>query len=130
MWSLLAAAAAAAPQVPPEIASDADFRCLAVVSVVLDRTPKQTAEDFKDVAGLTAVFMYYLGRIDVRYLELDFPAAFKSLDDDPNFATKFASEATRCGDEAQARGQWLQNMGRTLQAQPRRLPRESGGKIG
>jgi hypothetical protein len=130
MWSLLAATALAVSPIPsalpPKIAQDSDFRCLAVVAVVLDSAPTKTAEDFKTVAGLTSVFMYYLGRIDARYPELDFVAAFKLLEAEPSFQAQFASEAARCGDEAEMRSQSLQEMGRTLQDLPPHLP----GKIG
>jgi hypothetical protein len=126
MLSLLAALTLAAQPAPPKLSEDADFQCLAIVAITLATTPKQSAEDLKAVTGLTAVFMYYLGRLDVRYPDLDFTAAFKSLDADPGFASRFAREAERCSNDAERRSKELQDMGRTLQALPPAMP----GKVG
>ena len=126
MWSFAAALALAAQPTAPKLSEDGDFQCLAVVAVTLATTPKQSVDDLKAVTGLTAVFMYYLGRLDVRYPGLDFVEAFKSLDGDPGFVARFAKEAERCSNDAERRSQQLEDMGRTLQELPPPLP----GKVG
>jgi hypothetical protein len=126
MWTLLAAALLAAQPAAPKPADDSDFQCLAVVAVVLGKVPKESLEDLKAVTGLTAIFMYYLGRVDVRYPGLDFVEAFKSLDSDSAFRTTFAAQAERCSAEAQRRSQKLQDMGRILQDVPSPVPGQSG----
>jgi hypothetical protein len=114
MWSFLAAAALAAQPAASNPVEDSDFRCLAVVAVVLGSVPKESVEDLAAVTGLTAIFMYYLGRVDVRYPGLDFVAAFKTLDDDVAFKTGFSAQAERCSTEAERRSQKLDEMGRIL----------------
>ncbi len=122
MLSLLAALTLAAQPAAPKLAEDGNFQCLAIVAVSLAAAPKQSVEDLKTVTGLSAVFMYYLGRIDARYPGFDYVQAFKSLDADPGFAACFVEQAERCSSDAERRAQELQDMGRTLQAQPPRVP--------
>lgn len=127
MWTLIAAALLAAqPAQPSGLSEDADFQCLAIVAVVLGQVPKESLEDLRTVTGLTSIFMYYLGRLDARYPTLDFVEAFKSLDGDPVFASRFAAQAERCSAEAEKRSKQLQDMGRILQNQPAPLPGQSG----
>jgi len=126
MWSLLAAALLAVQPAPADLGQDGDFQCLAVVAVVLGTTPKESLEDLRNVTGLTAIFMYYLGRIDERYPGLDLMTAFKRLDDDEQFKRQFGETAARCSAEAEARGQKLQDMGRVLQDLPLPLPGLAG----
>lgn len=126
MWSIIAAAALAAQPAVPNPVEDSDFQCLAVVAVVLGQVPKESVEDLATVTGLTAIFMYYLGRVDVRFPELDFVEAFKSLDSDAEFRTGFSAQAERCSAEAERRSQQLDAMGRILQDQPLPPPGRTG----
>ena len=126
MLSLFAVLAFAAQPAAPKLSEDADFRCLAVVAVTLATVPKQSADDFKAVSGLSSVFMYYLGRLDARYPGFDYVEAFKGLDTDTGFVSRFAEEAQRCSNDAERRSQQLQDMGRTLQSLPPQVRRKVG----
>jgi hypothetical protein len=118
MLSILTAAALAAQASPAAVARDPDFRCLAVTAMVLDNVSKESPEDAAGAAGVTAIFMYYLGRVDLRHPSLDFAEAFAELDRTAEFMNGFAQDAERCSSEAQERGQALQSMGRALQGEP------------
>ena len=71
-------------------------------------------------AGVIAIFMYYLGRIDARLPGIDYVAEVSRLVESPNYVPrKFRADLQRCSGEAQRRGAALKEMGEALQ---RRAP--------
>lgn len=114
----LLAAAAAAPAVPGPtgLIRDRDLRCVAAVSAALGILADRKTDDAEQTAGLTAVFMYYLGKVDARRPGLDYARSLTALMNAPGYAQELPADLKRCGAEAEERGRTLQTLGERLKA--------------
>lgn len=111
--ALLAATALSPIADQPGPADDPDLRCVAAVSFVLGASDdKQLGVD--GVSGLTAVFMYYLGKVDARRPGLDYAKELGGLMNAPDYARQLPADLVRCGKEAEERGAMLQRLGEDL----------------
>lgn len=104
-----------APADRPAPADDPDLRCVAAVSFVLGASDdKELGAD--GVSGLTAVFMYYLGKVDARRPGLDYAKELGGLMNAPDYARQLPADLVRCGKEAEERGAMLQRLGEDLKS--------------
>jgi hypothetical protein len=114
MFGVIAALAAAAQQ--PKPVDDPDFHCMVAISMVLGRMAESPAASAEDKAGVTAVFMYYVGKIDARFPGLDYAGQMSALLARPGYlASELQPDIARCGQEATTRGETLEEMGKALQ---------------
>lgn len=77
-------------------------------------------------ASLTALFMYFLGKVDARNPGLDYGTAMKRLFAQPGYAGQLPADLTRCGREAQERGTMLEDLGRQLEGINPLVPTQPG----
>jgi len=113
MIAAVVALLVAAPSLSPA-ADDPDLRCLAAVSAVLGTMSDSNAPDDEAIAGLTGIFMYYLGRVDARHPGFDYAGTLGSLMNAPGYEKRLALDLKRCGGEAEARGRMLKDLGEEL----------------
>lgn len=112
----LLAAAAAAPAARADMIRDPDLRCVAAVSAALGILADRKTANAEEVAGLTAVIMYYFGRVDARHPGLDYAPPLTALMNSPQYAQELPADLKRCGAEAEERGRTLQTLGEQLKA--------------
>jgi hypothetical protein len=111
---MIAALAAAAQQ--PKPVDDPDFHCMVAISMVLGKMSENTATNAEDKAGVTAVFMYFVGKIDARFPALDYAKEMNALLTRPGYlARELQPDIARCGQEATTRGETLEELGKALQ---------------
>ena len=112
----LFAAAAFAAQQPVPSASDPDLRCMVALSIALDGIEDgnvKVPEDEK--SGIVALVMYYVGKIDGRLPGFDYARQVTRLVQSPGYAEEtLLDDLDRCGEEAEARGQTLIDLGEQL----------------
>jgi len=117
--SLLAAAAtpaASAASTRADLIRDPDLRCVAAVSAALGILADRKTANAEDAAGLTAVIMYYFGKVDARHPGLDYAAPLTALMNSPQYAQELPADLKRCGAEAEERGRTLQSLGEQLKS--------------
>ena len=112
--SLLAASAAPAGQA--DMIRDPDLRCVAAVSAALGILADRKTSNADEAAGLTAVIMYYFGKVDARHPGLDYAAPLTALMNSPQYAQELPADLKRCGAEAEERGRTLQSLGEQLKS--------------
>ena len=112
--SLLAASAAPAGQT--DMIRDPDLRCVAAVSAALGIIADRKTGNADEAAGLTAVIMYYFGKVDARHPGLDYAAPLTALMNSPQYAQELPADLKRCGAEAEERGRTLQSLGEQLKS--------------
>ena len=117
----LAASASAA-----EITREPDLRCVAAVSAALGIMGERKDADAETMSGLTAVFMYYLGKVDARHPGLDYAPPLAALMNAPGYAAALPDDLKRCGTEAEERGRTLRILGEQLKAMPPLVQRHAG----
>lgn len=98
----------------PGSADDPDLRCVAAVSFVLGASADDKTLDAEGVTGLTAIFMYYLGKVDARRPGLDYAKELGALMNAPGYTRRLPADLVRCGKEAEERGAMLQRLGEDL----------------
>ena len=126
MFSLIAALAAAAQQ-PVRPVDDPDFRCMVVMSLVIDQISKDSKADPEEKAGVTGIFMYYLGKIDTRFPQLDDAMEVTALVEQPGYVeTKLRPDVARCAAEATERGRTLEELGKALEDRAPRTETKPG----
>ena len=65
--------------------------------------------------SLTALMMYYVGKIDARAPDLDYVAEISKLVQVPGYTeAQVAQDMLRCAAEVEARGKGLEEMGKSL----------------
>lgn len=111
MTLLLAAAAATAPV--PDLTRDPDLRCFMAVAYALGALPDE--KDPAIEASLAAVMMYYVGKLDGRWPDIDLKKQVTRMIQLPSFRRALPAEMQRCGKEAEDRGAALQDFGQYLQ---------------
>lgn len=110
---LLPFLAVVASPLPP--AEDPDLRCVVAISYVMGAAnEKGAAAD--ELASLTTVFMYFLGKVDARHPGEDLAKGFSSVFAQPGYEKLLPNDLVRCGAEAQARGSMLIELGKTLKS--------------
>jgi len=108
---------AASPPTPePSLVEDPDLRCVAAIAAVLGMAKDDKAADVQLLAGLTGIFMYYVGKVDARRPGFDYGRGLRQLVDSPGYEQRLPEDMKRCGDEAQERGAMLQDLGRAMKA--------------
>lgn len=113
MLSFLAAAAAAV-QTPPVLQEDPDLRCVVAVAVVSAMAESSASEE--ENAGLISIFMYFLGKTDARFPDINYSTEIKRIIGSPDYLEKrFGPDVQRCSQEAIARGEALEELGEDLQ---------------
>lgn len=115
LFGLLAAVAAAA-QKPAPPASDPDLRCMVALSIALGGIEDGVIDmDDDEKSGIVALVMYYVGKIDGRLPGFDYAREVTRLVESSGYAeTVLPDDLERCGDEAEARGQTLIDLGEQL----------------
>jgi len=104
---------------PDSLTRDPDLRCLAAVSAALGIVADRKDADPETVPGLTAVFMYFLGKVDAARPGLDYAPPLARLMNSPTYANDLPADLKRCGAEAEGRGQMLQDLADKLRASVR-----------
>ena len=112
--SLLAAAATPAASARADLIRDPDLRCVAAVSAALGVLADRKTSNADEAASLTAVIMYYFGKVDARHPGLDYAPPLTALMNAPGYAQELPADLTRCGAEAEERGRTLQTLGEQL----------------
>lgn len=131
----------------PHPADNPDLRCVAAISFALGSLAATPADGTRggqsggqsggqfgdkpeekavDAASLTALFMYFLGKVDARHPGFDYGAAMKRLFAQPGYSGQLPADLARCGREAQERGVMLQDLGRELQGITPLVPSQPG----
>lgn len=125
--ALLPLLAAATPPVPhPFVAvDDPDLRCMVAVSFVLGAASEKGA-DAETIGGMTAVFMYFLGKVDARYPGEDLAKVFNQVVGRREYERQLPADLTRCGGEAEARGAALKQLGQELKGSVPLAPSSAG----
>ena len=110
MFAILAAAAMTAATPVPAVSdeSNADLRCLAALAQISERADKGD-----DANSLTAVMLYFLGKIDGRTPDIDLVAAIEDVLADPAYDA--TTEALRCTSELGERGAALDSVGSAVE---------------
>ena len=109
-------AAAATPATPADMIRDPDLRCVAAVSAALGVLADRKTSNADEAASLTAVIMYYFGKVDARHPGLDYAAPLTALMNSPQYAQELPADLKRCGAEAEERGRTLQRLGEQLKS--------------
>ncbi|MBC2664542.1 hypothetical protein H7F51_03300 [Novosphingobium flavum] len=99
----------------PKPVDDADLRCVAAVAAMIGTLDENKA-DPEVVSGLTAIFMYYLGKVDARYPGLDYAAILTALLSAPGYDRQLPVDLRRCGGEAEERGAMLKDLGERMKS--------------
>lgn len=86
---------------------DQDLRCLVAITAILPGIPPA------EQAGVQALAMYYVGRIDARDPRFDYEQAMGDLVDRVGMDA-LRGDMTRCGTQMQARGRALSALGDAL----------------
>ena len=114
MFGLIAALAAAAQEPAAPSPYEADLRCMLSISVVLGAGDEQDPES-PEALSLTALMMYYVGKIDAQAPDLDYVAEIAKLLQAPNYSeTQLSGDLLRCAAEVEARGKSLESIGKEL----------------
>lgn len=108
---MILAALALASAAPAE---DPDLRCLAAVAAVLGIAAEKKSDDAESIAGLTGIFMYYLGRVDAHRPGFDYGKTLGPMMNAPDYTKRLPADLKRCGGEAEERGQMLKDLGEQL----------------
>lgn len=114
MTFLLAAAAAA----QPVVTKDPDVHCMAAYLIVAGNAKDDATATAEDKAGIQAIVMYFLGKLDARRPGADFKSEIMRLVATPDYGTTLKTDVERCSTEAQGRGAYLQNFGQSGEAAP------------
>jgi hypothetical protein len=116
MMTFLLAAAAAAAQ--PAVTKDPDVHCMAAYLIVAGNAKDDATATAEDKAGIQAIVMYFLGKLDARRPGADFKGEIMRLVASPDYATMLKTDVERCSTEAQGRGTYLQSFGQGAEASP------------
>lgn len=110
------AAAVAAPQL--SAADDQDLRCMMAMAYSLSLVEEKGVEASEEErSGLIALVLYYVGKIDGRTPDFDYAGQVKRMVQDPDYeGSGLRSDLLRCADEAQGRGQMLQELSEQIQS--------------
>lgn len=117
LFGVLAAVAVAASQQPgPAMADDPDLRCMVAMSIALGGIEDGAVKlEDDEKSGIVALVMYYVGKVDGRMPGFDYAGQVKKLVQSPGYGeTKFLDDLNRCGEEAEARGNTLIELGEQL----------------
>jgi len=109
----LVATAAAPPASPIE---NPDLRCVAAVAAVLGTLGDSGEADAETMTGLTAIFMYYMGKVDARSPGFDYAKGLTALMSAPGYNRQLPADLKRCGAEAEERGAMLKDLGEQMKA--------------
>lgn len=93
---------------------DPDLRCLTAVAAVLGAASQNKTAEADSVAGLTGIFMYYLGRVDAKRPWFDYGKSLGAVMNAPDYEKRLPLDLQRCGAEAEARGKMLKDLGEEL----------------
>lgn len=100
----------------PVYTADPDLRCVAAVAAILGTVEETRDADPEMMTGLTAIFMYYLGKVDARSPGLDYAPALTALMGAPGYDRQLPADLKRCGNEAEERGAMLKQLGEQMKA--------------
>jgi hypothetical protein len=112
MLAALALLAAAAAE--PAITADPDLRCVAATAAVLGTVSEAADTDAETITGITAIFMYFLGKVDARRPGLDYAASLTGLMNSPGYDQQLPADLKRCGAEAEERSSMLKDLGEKM----------------
>ncbi len=118
MISVLLPVILAAAATPASVAADvADVRCVAIFSTLVgDGIPEVKLSD-EQKSGLGSMVMYYVGKLEGRGNGVNIEAALKrELGSDATLERLIREDLPRCGNEAEAQGNALTQMGKNLEA--------------
>lgn len=82
---------------------------------MLGTVMNQATPDAETTTGLTAIFMYFVGKVDARRPAFDYGTALIALMNAPGYDRQLPVDLKRCGAEAESRGAMLKELGETMQ---------------
>lgn len=89
---------------------------MAATAAMLGTIGEAKEPDAELTGALTAIFMYFLGKVDARRPGFDYAPALTSLMNAPGYERALPADLKRCGSEAEERGAMLKELGEKMQA--------------
>lgn len=121
--AMISAALIAAPAAAAESDTPTELRCILLSGNMVASSDAQARQ-----AGMSMAF-YYLGRLDRKFSAADLQA--KLIEEAKvSTAAKLTTAATTCGEQFQARGRFLEDLGKKLSAEAAKAapPQKAGPK--